>query len=140
MISLFQIDQIEDEKLHTLKYSSGGVLSHKPQSAQTPSQSQSQKQLENNLLESKPSTNSNNVNTLNPSDLPFIDEDERELDEAIRQDNLFLGVLTRKPLEERQFQFVYLFPLLSNTLFKGNIIVQNCSFFTYIHTIIFLKN
>lgn len=79
-----KIDQIEDEKLHTLRYSSGGVLSHKPQSAQTPSQSQSQKQLENNLLESKPSTNSNNVNTLNPSDLPFIDEDERELDEAIR--------------------------------------------------------
>ena len=90
MISLFQIDQIEDEKLHTLKYSSGGVLSHKPQSAQTPSQSQ--KQLENNLLESKPSTNSNNVNTLNPSDLPFIDEDERELDEAIRQDNLLRGI------------------------------------------------
>lgn len=79
-----KIDQIEDEKLHTLRYSSGGVLSHKPQSAQTPLQSQSQKQIENNLLESKPSTNSNNVNTLNPSDLPFIDEDERELDEAIR--------------------------------------------------------
>jgi len=79
-----KIDQIEDEKLHTLRYSSGGVLSHKPQSAQTQSQP-SQKQLENNLLESKPSTNSNNVNTLNnPSDLPYIDEDERELDEAIR--------------------------------------------------------
>ena len=68
------------------------MLSHKPQSAQTPSQSQSQKQLENNLLESKPSTNSNNVITLNPSDLPFIDEDERELDEAIRQDNLLRGI------------------------------------------------
>ena len=78
--------------MHTLRYSSGGVLSHKPQSAQTPLQSQSQKQLENNLLESKPSTNSNNVNTLNPSDLPFIDEDERELDEAIRQDNLLRGI------------------------------------------------
>jgi len=66
-----KVNQVDEEKLHTLKYSSGGVLPNK--SAQT------QQKIENNL-ETKPATH----NTLNPSDLPFIDEDERELDEAIR--------------------------------------------------------
>ena len=72
--SIFQIDEVDAEKLHTLKYSSGGVLSNK--SAQT-----QQTKIENNL-ETKQSPPA--CNTLNPSDLPFIDEDERELDEAIR--------------------------------------------------------
>jgi len=67
-----KIDQVDEEKLHTLKYSSGGVLSNK--SAQT------QQKIENNLETKLPPP----CNTLNPSDLPFIDEDERELDEAIR--------------------------------------------------------
>lgn len=67
-----KIDQVDEEKLHTLKYSSGGVLSNK--SAQT------QQKIENNLETKLPLP----CNTLNPSDLPFIDEDERELDEAIR--------------------------------------------------------
>jgi len=69
-----KIDEVDAEKLHTLKYSSGGVLSNK--SAQT-----QQTKIENNL-ETKQSPPA--CNTLNPSDLPFIDEDERELDEAIR--------------------------------------------------------
>jgi len=69
-----KVDQVDEEKLHTLKYSSGGVLSNK--SAQT-----QQNKIENNLEQSKPQSP---CNTLNPSDLPFIDEDERELDEAIR--------------------------------------------------------
>ena len=72
--SNFQVDEVDAEKLHTLKYSSGGVLSNK--SAQT-----QQTKIENNL-ETKQSPPA--CNTLNPSDLPFIDEDERELDEAIR--------------------------------------------------------
>ena len=71
---IFQTDEVDAEKLHTLKYSSGGVLSNK--SAQT-----QQTKIENNL-ETKQSPPA--CNTLNPSDLPFIDEDERELDEAIR--------------------------------------------------------
>jgi hypothetical protein len=29
---------------------------------------------------------------------------------------IYLGVLTRKPLEEREFQFVYLWSLLSSTV------------------------
>ena len=46
-------DDVDIEKLHTLRYSTGGVLSTKP--AQTPN-----------------------------ADLPFIDEDDLELDEAIQ--------------------------------------------------------
>lgn len=57
-------DVSDQAKLHTLKYSTGGVLTNK--SAQTPN------------------TESPVLTLHNPSDLPFIDEDERELDEAIR--------------------------------------------------------
>ena len=57
----------EQDKLHTLRYSSGGVLSTK--SAQT---------LPAAAAESL------SLNPPSSSDLPYIDEDERELDEAIR--------------------------------------------------------
>lgn len=57
----------DDVHMHTLRYSTGGVLANK--SAQTPS---------------KPDQSPSLLTLQNPSDLPFIDEDERELDEAIR--------------------------------------------------------
>ena len=74
----------EADKLHTLKYQSG-VLSNK--SAQTPNPDTTPKPevTETDFPVHTP------LSTLNPpSDLPFIDEEELELEEAIRDSGLDL--------------------------------------------------
>jgi len=64
---------------HTLRYSTGGVLSTKS------AQAQSKDNQENSFSTANNNSKENlTFSALNPSDLPFIDEDERELDEAIR--------------------------------------------------------
>ena len=81
----FQADEVDTEKLHTLRYTSGGVLSNKS-AAQTQNnlESKPEKTRQTALMPSPPAPPSCNY-SLNPSsDLPFIDEDDRELDEAIR--------------------------------------------------------
>lgn len=66
---------------HTLRYSGGGVLSSKSAQAQ-----QQQTNFDNHKEATTTPTAKEDItfSTLNPSDLPYIDEDERELDEAIR--------------------------------------------------------
>ena len=66
----------EAEKIHTLRYSSGGVLPNKPAQAVDPLTTEVSPKLTTEVIP-KPSL-------IGTSDLPYIDESDLELDEAIR--------------------------------------------------------